>query len=215
MIATRFRSVVSAAAVAGAALGFYLISLNVAAERNELLKVERQIVAVKSDMRYLQTEFGTRSRLSELERWNGDVLALQAAAPKQYVKDGVQLAALVTPPAPVQPIPPAIKAQSTIEDAGVRLASFEATAPKAAPVSVAPAPAEPMLRQATYIKPTAGTLAPAPEKVALKVEKVSLPAAPKTDKVAPKPAKVAGLLNDDLLGEISKVARKEKAKAAQ
>jgi hypothetical protein len=223
MIATRFRSVVSAAIVAAAALVFYLISLNVAAERNELRKVERQIAATKTDLRYLKTEFGTRARLSELERWNVDVLALQAPAPRQYMKDGVQLASLVEgAPAPamarpavvqvaqVAPVAPAVPsvpaepapAPSAIRPApaGVVMAAYDAPRPaqrKAAakaeaappPPAAAPAPAQPMLRQATYVRPSNAALALHPEKVAL--------------------------LDDDLLGEIRKVAKSERKKVSR
>jgi hypothetical protein len=206
MIASRFRSVVMSAAVAGAALGCYLVSLKVASERNELDRVERAIGAAQADIRYLQTEIGTRARLTQLERWNADVLALAAPGPRQFVRGTVQLAALrgaglpgVLRPDGAPAVPPA----ATTAQPNVVAASFQAPAPKAAASTPEPArgaavakrpsearPAEPreveaalpLLRHATYQKPAA--------------------AEPQVQAVA--------LLDDRLLGEI---ARKAKAEA--
>ena len=80
MIARGFRSVGWVAAVGAAALGCYMLSLNVAAERAELASIERKIVVAKQDIRSLQTELGTRGRMAQLDQWNADVLALSARA---------------------------------------------------------------------------------------------------------------------------------------
>ena len=64
------------ASCAGAALGCYLVSLRVASERAALEDVETKIVLAQQDMRVLQTEIGTRGRLSQLERWNAGENAL-------------------------------------------------------------------------------------------------------------------------------------------
>ena len=87
MIARGFKSVVWVAAVGGAALGCYMLSLQVATERADLAKVEARIIATKQQIRSLQTELGTRGRLSQLEQWNADVLALSAPATGQYLKE--------------------------------------------------------------------------------------------------------------------------------
>ena len=76
------------------ALAFYLVSLQVAAERSRLDSVNRSIVGAQRDIRALETEFSTRSNLAQLERWNGEVLALTAPAPDQYVHSEAQLASL-------------------------------------------------------------------------------------------------------------------------
>ncbi|MFM9977652.1 MAG: hypothetical protein ACKVOP_06350, partial [Sphingomonadaceae bacterium] len=94
MIAQRFRAVGYLAMVAIAATILYLISLQVAAERGKLEAVERQIVAAQREMRQLQTELGTRASMRQLEKWNGDVLALSAPKADQYVHGQTQLAAL-------------------------------------------------------------------------------------------------------------------------
>ena len=92
-----FRPVVSVATVAVAALGCYLVSLRVAAERAGLEEVENRIVLAQRDIRTLQTEIGTRGRLEQLERWNVKVLALSAPKADQFVDGGYQLARLARP----------------------------------------------------------------------------------------------------------------------
>ena len=81
-----FRSVFMVASCAGAALGCYLVSLRVASERAALEDVENQIVLAQRDMRVLQTEIGTRGRLSQLERWNAGAFALSAPAADQFLQ---------------------------------------------------------------------------------------------------------------------------------
>ena len=68
MSARSFGSLFMVASCAGAALGCYLVSLRVASERAALESVEAQIVDTQSELRVLQTEIGTRGRLSQLER---------------------------------------------------------------------------------------------------------------------------------------------------
>ena len=97
MSARSFRPVMSVATVAVAALGCYLVSLRVAAERAGLEEVENRIVLAQRDIRTLQTEIGTRGRLEQLERWNVKVLALSAPKADQFVDGGYQLARLARP----------------------------------------------------------------------------------------------------------------------
>lgn len=91
--------------------GLYLVSSAVAAERGRLEAVDRAIVGAQRDIRGLETEFDTRANFAQLERWNGDVLALSSPQPQQYAqlasldtfdaqRDGVQTAALLVPSAP-------------------------------------------------------------------------------------------------------------------
>jgi hypothetical protein len=96
MIAQGFKPVGWVAAVAGAALGCYMLSLNVASERAELAKVERQIIAAKQEIRTLQTELGTRGRMQQLEHWNAEVLALSAPTAAQFLDNPVTLARFET-----------------------------------------------------------------------------------------------------------------------
>jgi len=97
MSSRSFRSVFMVASCAGAALGCYLVSLRVASERAALEDVETRIVLAQRDMRVLQTEIGTRGRLSQLERWNAGAFALSAPAADQLLKGGFELARLAEP----------------------------------------------------------------------------------------------------------------------
>ena len=119
MIARGFKSVIWVATVGSAALGCYMVSLRVATERNELAKVERQIIEARRDIRSLQTELGTRGRMTQLEQWNAEVLALSAPSSAQFLKDEFTLARLYRND-------PTVAERS----AEVRLASAEAPAAK-------------------------------------------------------------------------------------
>jgi hypothetical protein len=97
MSSRSFRSVFMVASCAGAALGCYMVSLRVASERAQLEAVETRIVLAQRDMRVLQTEIGTRGRLSQLERWNAGAFALAAPSADQFLKGGFELARLTQP----------------------------------------------------------------------------------------------------------------------
>ncbi len=98
MIASRFRTVMWVACVAIAALGCYLVSLKVAAERAQVMRLDRRLAAAQGDIRALGTELDTRGRLVQLERWNADVLALTAPKAGQYLSGEMQLASLASQP---------------------------------------------------------------------------------------------------------------------
>ena len=125
-----FHSLFMVASCAGAALGCYLVSLRVASERASLEGVESQIVLAQRDLRMLQTEIGTRGRLSQLERWNAAAFALSAPSADQFLKGSFELARLAQPdhkvdfqapvvlasapaPAPQQPV-----GQPDVDDSG-------------------------------------------------------------------------------------------------
>ena len=159
MSAHGFKSVFMAASVAGAALGCYLVSLNVASERAKLEGVEEKIVLAQRDIRVLQTEIGTRGRLAQLERWNARFIRLSAPSADQFVEGGFQLAAMVrpgkrpvigapvvlaaapAPEAPLRPIvtsdaddtPPPAVAKRGDAAAMLHTASYEKPAPVAPP----------------------------------------------------------------------------------
>jgi len=71
--------------VALGALGAYLVSLRVATERNELMRVRTQIAQARADIRYLETEFAARSSIRQLERWNAQDFRYSARAVNQYL----------------------------------------------------------------------------------------------------------------------------------
>ena len=99
MSAQGFKSVFMVGAIAGAALGCYLVSLRVASERAALESVENKIVLAQRDIRLLNTEIGTRGRLAQLERWNVKVIRLSAPSADQFVESSFQLATLAKPEA--------------------------------------------------------------------------------------------------------------------
>lgn len=181
-----FHSVFMATAVAGAALGCYLVSLRVASERAALEQVERQIVSTQRDIRLIQTEIGTRARLAQLERWNVRVLALSAPTADQILGDRFQLASLVEPErkpaleAPVilaaapariaeQPLAQqaARPANQLLHEAGLELPSARQAEPKAAVAD--PAAAKPARTPGP--SDTAGKIAGTPAKSAENAEK--------------------------------------------
>jgi hypothetical protein len=201
------------------ALGFYLVSLQVSVERKKLEQVNREIATARNDIRSLQTEFQTRANLAQLERWNGEVLALTAPTAAQYMPSGqalaalgsgempggaeVQMASLVIPTLPVAPPPP---------DAAPTPAPAEARAP-AQPVmtaAAAPAPA----RAAPARKVEVASAAPATDRLAAIVQTAAQPARvsaasrAKAEAVAMLDRK---LLSDATLGDLVSRARVERA----
>jgi len=117
-----FKSVFMVASCAGAALGCYMVSLRVASERSKLESVETQIVMAQRDIRLLQTEIGTRGRLSQLERWNAGAFSLSAPNANQFLGGSFELAKLVAPSHEVD------------FQAPVVVASAPAPEPKGAPI---------------------------------------------------------------------------------
>ena len=84
MIAQRFRPVVWVVGCSFAATALYTVSLGVASERTRLEELDQSIAMTRRDIRQLQTEMGTRASLRQLERWNGEVLALAAPSAAQF-----------------------------------------------------------------------------------------------------------------------------------
>ena len=167
-----FRPVATVATVAFAALGCYLVSLRVAAERAGLEEVENSIVLAQRDIRTLQTEIGTRGRLEQLERWNVRVLALSAPKADQFVDGGYQLARLARPSDEIDMTAPVVLAAAPkpaparpISDDDADVAASDnapvAAAPHAAPANGGSAAS--MMHVASYSpsnSPTAVVAAP-------------------------------------------------------
>jgi hypothetical protein len=192
MIARGFKSVIWVATVGGAALGCYMVSLRVATERNELAKVERQIVETRQDIRSLQTELGTRGRMTQLEQWNSEVLALSAPSSAQFLKDEFTLARLYRND-------PTVADRST----EVHLASAdtapprpsEAAKPAQPPIVQAvaerPEPQPPMIHRASFTtgeaptRPRPAAVTPERPRIAVATAKVEKPAAQRTASAGP------------------------------
>lgn len=190
MSAHGFRSVVWAASVAGAALGCYLVSLNVASERAELERVESRIVETQRDIRVLQTEIGTRGRLAQLERWNVNFIRLSAPGADQFVEGGFQLASLVKPDAK-----PAIEAPVILAAAPVDAARRPVTSDgaDASPPAIRPQ-ARPavdtrgeLLHTASYARPETRQSAPAKSAPVKKTETAKPAKSAAADPLSPLP----------------------------
>jgi hypothetical protein len=167
MSARSFRSVFMVASCAGAALGCYLVSLRVASERASLEDVESQIVTTQRDLRVIQTEIGTRGRLSQLERWNAGAFALTAPGANQILQGSVELAKLVRPERPVDFQAPVVFAAAPAPQPQKPLA--EPVQDAAVPVATPPSS---MIHQASLKTETrevpARTIAALPQPIAMK-----------------------------------------------
>ncbi len=185
-------------------LGFYLVSLQVAAERKKLETVNGQIRSAERDIRALETEFDTRANLAQLERWNGDTLALSAPTAGQFVASESALASL-----DVNQI--GGPAGAAVQTAQLLVPSLPVAAAAAAPQAVyvavqavaAAAPLKPVTVRATVqtarATDTAIVRAAAPERLAA-VAKVRPQAVAMLDRK---------LLSDNTLGSILSGARAE------
>jgi hypothetical protein len=214
MIAQRFRPVGWVAGVATAATVLYMISLQVASERGRLEAIDRKIAATHRDIRQLQTEIGTRASLRQLERWNGEVLALSAPNVEQYLAgehalDSVDQTKLGTAAAP----PPVMVAVGTVAEAETREKAEAEAQPALLAVFATPKP-KPLtaqdhaVQQAIKSTPVAKAEKPvvAPKKpVAAKLAEAKKSAPAKKSAAA----KVA-MLDRSTLNKIAKVAKLER-----
>ena len=159
VVMTRFRWFGWFALCVGVVLGCYLMSSQVASERNKLADVERAIARTQRDIRALETEFDTRANLAQLQRWNGDTLKLSAPTAAQYMRDDAQLAMLGERPqiqnAAVIPSAPAATIETVPASATDTLRPAAATAALAKPAKVVLAAAIIAKPQATVAKPRA------------------------------------------------------------
>jgi hypothetical protein len=184
MMAPGFKPVGWVAAVGAAALSCYMLSLNVASERSELARVERQIVATKSEIRSLQTELGTRGRMAQLEQWNAEVLALSAPASGQFLDNEMKLARFD-------------QRGPTIEErAAVRMAAAQVEPAESRKIEA------PVVRAAAQIEPAASDRA--------LVRRASLTVGP-PKLLQSKPLDAAKPLDDDKPAQTAKAARTIKA----
>ena len=210
MSARSFRSVGWVASVGAAALGCYMLSLQVAAERAELASVERRILDTRRQIRSLQTELGTRGRLQQLEQWNAEVLALSAPVAGQFLDNPLMLARF------------GLRRPAFRDGAPVRMASAETgTAPAA---SAAQAPAQPQRAVAGTAAPPAVVpeLPPAPRQARPLVRQVSLAVPAQEDAPSPaaaaatrsmppaRPAAGGPLLDERTLRDLGEAARAER-----
>lgn len=177
-------------AVGVMAPAFYLVISQGAAERGRVEAVERSIVQARKDIRALETEFDTRANMAQLERWNGDVLALAAPRAEQYVGGEHQLASL----------------PGRTEGGNVALAYVVPSAP----MEMAAATPEPTLAEASA--PVAAPAKAGKAKPAMKPV-----GAVQTAAVIPAKARAVAmldrtLLSDATMADLARSARKEAAR---
>ena len=153
MIAHRFRPVVWVVGCAFAATALYTVSLGVASERTRLEDLDQQIAMTQRDIRQLQTEMGTRASLRQLERWNGEALALSAPKAGQFRATEAALKTIdgSTLPADGFTPPPVMVAAAT----RAAPAPAVSVAQKIAMASAAAAPAPSATNKAVSSKPQA------------------------------------------------------------
>ena len=128
-------------------LAFYLVSLQVATERKKLEQLNGQIASTERDIRALETEFDTRANLAQLERWNGDTLALSAPQAGQFVRDEAELASISFNGAPMQP------GQAEIRTAALIVPSAPLVVSGAPTVMAAAAPAPVTVQRTPPVAP--------------------------------------------------------------
>ncbi|TCP34672.1 hypothetical protein [Sphingomonas sp. BK235] len=218
------------------AIGFYLVSSQVAAERKRLEQVDRKIVGAERDIRALETEFDVRANLAQLERWNGDTLALTVPTAAQFVRDEAALASL----SPNQPVPaplpgaaaPVQTAQLIVPAAARATVPAPASAPTSANAPVTLAAVAPVAARTATATPvraapaTVRTAAAAPV-ATVKVAATKPVAAPRLTPAAvaaaapasaatARAAKVAmldrALLSDTTVGDLLSRARTERGR---
>ncbi|WP_028966906.1 hypothetical protein [Sphingomonas phyllosphaerae] len=180
------------------AIGFYLVSSQVAAERKRLEQVDRRILSAERDIRALETEFDVRANLAQLERWNGNTLALTVPTAQQFVRDERALAAL----SPVQGVPaPGRDVQIQTAQLIVPAAPVAAVIPAVATASATTTPA--------VVKVAAVQVAAATPVTVTKVAARAVAAPVKAAKVA---MLDRGLLSDNTLGDLLSGARAERSR---
>lgn len=208
----RLQSLIWIVLVALGALGAYLVSLKVATERNELMKVQAQIVRARADIRYLETEFSARASMRQLERWNQDDFLYATPTAQQYLGGERALAHLdgVQPNGPDYVAPPVMVAM-------VETPADLPSAPQAAPAS----PAASQIRSdiavireahaADNVDKIAKASAHTPAEKAKADADVSKPnpVARQAERMAMLDAK---LLDDSTMGDISAKAARERKK---
>jgi len=208
----RLQSLIWVLLVALGALGAYLVSLKVATERNELMRVRAQIARANGDIRYLETEFSARANMRQLERWNQDDFRYATPNAQQYLAGERALAHLdgVQPNGPDYVAPPVM----------VAMVQTPADLPSAAQ----PAPASPAATQirsdiavireahaADNVDKIAKSAKPTPVEKAKRDADTSRPnpVARRAERMAMLDAK---LLDDSTLGDLSARAARERRK---
>lgn len=92
------------------------LTLRVNAVKSEVRLAERQIVSLKREKMFLETEFLTRANQQQLKSLNDVEFGYQAPTAKQYIEGERQLAALGKPRAPGAPAPIRVASAADVVD---------------------------------------------------------------------------------------------------
>lgn len=176
-------------------LGFYMVSLQVASERNRLEAVNLRIANAHRDIRALETEFNTRGNLAQLERWNGEVLALTAPVAAQFVGGEAKFAQLTM----TGPVANEIQTASLVIPSPPAVNQPRPATVETAAIAPPPAATEAVVHEAPVVAPVVAQAVAAVRTVA---------ATRKAQAVAMLDRK---LLSDTTLGDLVSGARREAA----
>lgn len=94
------------------------LTMRVNAVKSEVRLAERQIVALKRQKNFLETEFLTRANQQQLKSLNDVEFGYQAPTAKQYIEGERQLAALGKPRAPGAPAPIRVASAADVTETG-------------------------------------------------------------------------------------------------
>ncbi|MFC4254617.1 hypothetical protein GRI97_04215 [Altererythrobacter xixiisoli] len=96
---------------------YLLLYLRVQAVQSDIVRAERQIVALERSKVLLETEFATRSNQQQLDAWNRVDFGYIAPTARQFVENERQLASFGTPRAVGAPDPIRVASIGAGEDA--------------------------------------------------------------------------------------------------
>ena len=203
------------------AIAVYLVSLRVASERTELARVERQILSAKREIRYLETEFGARASMRQLERWNSENFRFSTPTVAQYL-DGERALASLDGLAPNGPAYVAAPVMTAMVETPADLPSAVAKSIAAAPLvrsDAVPAPAAPASLPETKSAAKAAATPAKAEQIAIRTA-AAIPARSAAPKAAAETRRVERiamleqtLLDDHTLGDLARIAAREKGRA--
>jgi hypothetical protein len=212
----RFGSLLSGGAALAMVLGCYTVSLKVSGERKAVEDLRVKIASDMRGIRTLQAELKTRSRMPELQRWNDEVLAMNAPAAAQFVRDPVQLASFVATRGPQAPIATVASTQVAVPSApAMRFTIAEAPAAPRSPLQrasyvvpspsvaeLAPVRAAPIARSPAPVQTAGAPVRPVPASQSVAVHKDSLNS---------RSASLGLGLDDAVTGAITAAAASERA----
>lgn len=95
---------------------FVALTFRVHAVKSEVVRAERQIIALKQETMRLETEFETRANQQQLANWNAVDFGYVAPSAGQYLENERQLASLAQPAAPGAPDPIRVARAPRVED---------------------------------------------------------------------------------------------------